>query len=319
VNIREFLYNSFRYLILIGFILIIAAAMVYFNRAFFRLRNLMNLVQQISIISIVAIGMTYVIISRAVDLSVGSNLAFSGALGVFIVNYTGSAFLGIVVALFAGITVGFLNGAMIGKFKISPVIATLATMILARGLTIWITDADSVWVKNKLFLWIGQAYIGPIPAVLPLVIASFYFGNLFLKNTVFGRNTFATGGNIASARAAGVKVENQIVFTFAICGLLVGIASIVAVGRMSSAQPWAGFGLEFEVITAVVLGGTSLKGGQGSIIGTILGTVLIGVLSNSMALLNIPAWYLNIIRGNVLIIAVLLDRVGLLTIQARAR
>jgi len=304
---------------LIGFIILIAVGMIFINRAFFRLRNLMNLVQQISIISIVATGMTFVIVSKGIDLSVGSNLAFAGALGVFFVNYTGSTFFGIIVSIFAGILIGLLNGGMIGKLKISPFIATLATMILARGLTIWITGADSVWVKNKLFLWIGQAYIGPIPAVLPVVIISFCLGNLVLKNTAFGMYTFAIGGNIESAKTAGVNVQRQVVYTFALCGLLVGIASIVAVGRMGSAQPWAGFGLEFEAITAVVLGGTSLKGGEGSMIGTILGTVIIGALGNSMALLNIPAWYLNIIRGSLLIIAVLLDRVRLLRIQARAQ
>ena len=304
---------------LIGFIILIAVGMIFINRAFFRLRNLMNLVQQISIISIVATGMTFVIVSKGIDLSVGSNLAFAGALGVFFVNYTGSTFFGIIVSIFAGILIGLLNGGMIGKLKISPFIATLATMILARGLTIWITGADSVWVKNKLFLWIGQAYIGPIPAVLPVVIISFCLGNLVLKNTAFGMYTFAIGGNIESAKTAGVNVQRQVVYTFALCGLLVGIASIVAVGRMGSAQPWAGSGLEFEAITAVVLGGTSLKGGEGSMIGTILGTVIIGALGNSMALLNIPAWYLNIIRGSLLIIAVLLDRVRLLRIQARAQ
>lgn len=319
VKARDFFYNNFRYVILIGLIILIAVGMIFINSAFFRLSNLMNLVQQISIISIVAIGMTFVIISKGIDLSVGSNLAFAGALGVYFVNATGSVFIGIVISIFAGIIIGLLNGVMIGKFKVSPFMATLATMILARGLTIWITDADSVWVENKLFLWIGQAYIGRIPVVLPLIVVSFYLGHLFLKSTVFGRNTFAIGGNIASAKAAGVNVDRQIVYTFVLCGLMVGIASIVAVGRMSSAQPWAGYGLEFEVITAVVLGGTSLKGGKGSMIGTILGTVIIGVLGNSMALLNIPAWYLNIIRGSILIFAVLLDRVGILTVQARAK
>ena len=316
---KEFVYNNFRYLILIGLIILIAVAMSFINRAFFRLSNLMNLVQQISIISIVTIGMTIIIISKSIDLSVGSNLAFAGALGVYFVNSIGSAFIGIVVSIIAGVLIGLLNGVMISKLKVSPFMATLSTMVLARGLTIWITDADSVWVKNKLFLWIGQAYIGPMPAVLLLVVIGFCLGYIFLNNTVFGRNAFAIGGNIASARAAGVNVERQIIYTFALCGLMVGIASIVAVGRMGSAQPWAGFGLEFEVITAVVLGGTSLKGGQGSIVGTILGTVIIGVLGNSMALLNIPAWYLNIIRGSVLIFAVLLDRIGVLTIQARAK
>lgn len=319
MKIREFFYKKFRYVILVGFILFIAFGMVFINSAFFRFSNLMNLVQQISVLSIVAIGMTFVIISKGIDLSVGSNLAFAGALGVYVVNLTGNAFLGMLVSLIAGASIGLLNGLMIGRFKISPFMATLATMVLARGLTIWITDADSVWVKNKLFLWLGQAYIGRVPAVLFPVVVSLYLGNLFLKNMVFGRNTFAIGGNIMAARAAGVKPARQIVYTFMLCGAIVGLASVIAVGRMSSAQPWAGQGLEFEVITAVVLGGTSLRGGEGSMMGTLFGAILIGVLGNSLALLNIPAWYLNIIRGVVLIVAVLLDRAGLLTLQARAK
>lgn len=316
---KEFIYNNFRYLILIGLIILIAVAMSFINRAFFRLSNLMNLIQQISIISIVAIGMTTIIISKSIDLSVGSNLAFAGALGVYFVNSIGSASIGIVVSILAGALIGLLNGVMIGKLKVNPFMTTLSTMVLFRGLTILITDADSVWVKNKLFLWIGQAYMGPIPAVLPLVVIGFFLGYIFLNNTVFGRNTYAIGGNIVSARASGVNTERQIIYTFVLCGLVVGIASIVAVGRMGSAQPWAGSGLEFEVITAVVLGGTSLRGGQGSIIGTILGTVIIGVLGNSMALLNVPAWYLNIIRGSVLIFAVLMDRIGVLTTRVRTK
>lgn len=308
LSLREFINRNFKKLILLGFIFILFLLMLFINPTFFNFSNLMNLIQQISVLSMVSIGMTFVIISKCIDLSVGANLAIAGAIGVYVVNSTGNVFLGMMSSIVAGSSVGLLNGLMVGKFKINPFMATLATMVLIRGLTIWINDSNSVFVTNKLFLWIGQMYLGPFPAVLIPVLISFYLGHFFLQKSVFGKRTFAVGGDYITAKTVGINVERQIIYTFVLCGAIVGIASILSVGRTGSSQPGAGSGLEFEVITAVVIGGTSLRGGEGSMIGTILGVVIIGILANSLALLNIPAWYLNIFRGLVLIIAILADK-----------
>jgi ribose transport system permease protein len=281
-----------------------------FKPVFLTVDNLLNLVSQVSILATVCVGMTFVIISGGIDISVGSSVAFSGAVGAYFLNLSGSAGIGMASAILLSAVLGAANGTMIGKFRMSPFIATLATMVLARGLALYFTDAKSVPVSNAVFVWLGQSSVGPVPAVLLLIVAVYLLANLLLNRTVFGRDTFAIGGNISAATASGRRVNRTIFFVYSFAGAMAGIGSIITVGRLSSAQPWAGLGLEFDVITAVVLGGTSLSGGEGSIRGTLLGALIFAVIANGLDLLNVGPFYTNVFRGVVLLVVVLIDRLS---------
>lgn len=297
-----------RYFILLGIIALVLVVFSALNPVFFRLGNLMNFIGQAAVLSVLSIGMTFVIISGGLDLSIGSSLALSGAVAGIVLKITNNALLGILAALLGGSLIGLLNGFLIGKTKISPFMATLATMTVARGLAISVTGAESIAVNNKALLWLGQASIGPLPVVFLLIMVMYIFGYYLLKRSVFGRNTYAIGGNTTAARIMGINITRNIILIYIFNGILVGLAALITIGRMSSIQPWSGQGLEFEVITAVILGGAILAGGEGTIIGTLLGAILVGIIANGLTLLNITNYYLNIIRGFILILAVIFDK-----------
>ena len=297
-----------RIAVLLAILVVLVIGISIAKPEFLSVLNLLNLVRQISILATVCVGMTFVIVSGGIDISVGSSIAFSGAFGVFVLNATGSALLGMIASLVFGSAVGAANGIMIGKFRMSPFIATLATMVLARGLALSLTNAKSVPVTSPAFVWLGQASVGPLPAVLLFMIVLYLLSGFVLNRTVLGRDTFAIGGNRLAAVAAGRRVDATILYIYILAGVTVGIGSIITVGRLSSAQPWAGLGLEFDVITAVVLGGTSLSGGEGDIKGTLLGALIFGVIANGLDLLNVGPFYTSVFRGVVLLVVVLIDR-----------
>ena len=307
----QFVRKYFRFFILIGMIILLVIIFGIISPPFLNLSNIMNLIGQTSVLAILSIGMTFVIISRGLDLSIGSNIAFSGVIAVTILTLTNNAVLSIIGALIGGSLIGVINGIMIGNFKISPFMTTLATMIFARGLAIGISNAESLGIDNKILLWLGQTRLGPLPITFFLIIVLYCVADRVLKHSVFGRNVYAIGGNLIASRIIGINIERHLVFIYVLNGVLVGIASVVTLGRLSSAQPWSGQGLEFAVITAVILGGTSLVGGEGSIRGTLLGVILIGLLSNGLMLLNIRNYYLSIIRGVILILALIFDNLSL--------
>jgi len=280
-----------------------------FNKNFLGFRNIMNIIRQTSVIAVVAIGMTFVIIGGGIDLSVGSNIAFGGAVGAILVTLTGSSFLGILGSLISCTAIGLLNGIAVGSFGISPLMMTLGTMALARGLTLGLLHAVSIIVKNDIFNWLGQGEIGLVPAVVIFLLIVYVFFYFFSSKNSFGLRVYAVGGNKSAANASGVNTKNIIMCTYVITGLLVGFGSIITVGRLLSAQPWSGLGLEFDVITAVIIGGTSLKGGEGNIIGTLFGAMVVGVLANGMSFLSISPFYQYIFRGLIILIVVYIDNV----------
>ena len=280
------------------------------NPRMLRLSNLMNVAQQTSVLALLAIGMTFVILTGGVDLSVGSNIAFSGAAAVIIANATGNPTLGFPVAIVVGMAIGSLNGFMVGALRISCFIATLATMTLARGLALTMTEAESVAVQDRALKWLGQAQWGYLPVSLLLVIVCYLVFSHVLQRTPWGKYTLAVGGNERAARSMGIRTSLVTAAAYLLNGGLVGIGSVVTIGRLSSAQPWAGLGLEFEVITAVVLGGTSLKGGEGGLPGTILGVMIVGIINNGLGLMNISPFFQYIAKGSILLIAVFADQVG---------
>ena len=280
------------------------------NSSFIDPGNLKNLLRQVSINALISFGMTFVILTGGIDLSVGSILALSSALmGSFIVDGL-DPILAIVVACLIGAALGAVNGLVITYGKVAPFIATLATMTIFRGLTLVYTNGNPIsgLTENEAFLNFGQGYFLelPVPAVMMLIM----FGILYfiLHKTPLGRKTYAVGGNEKVSFIAGIKINRIKIFAYTVTGMLCGMAGAILTSRLNSAQPTAGTGYELDAIAAVVLGGTSLSGGKGRIVGTLVGALIIGTLNNGLNILNVSSFYQQVVKGIVILLAVLMDR-----------
>ncbi|HHY46420.1 MAG TPA: ATP-binding cassette domain-containing protein [Firmicutes bacterium] len=316
-RLRQFISTNFRLLALLGIILALIVLFTFIAPNFLSFKNAMNIVGQIATLAFVAIGMTFVILTGGIDLSVGSSLALAGVAAALAVPVGGSL-LGFLAAIGTSCLVGLINGLMIGKARVSPFMATLAMMALARGLTIAITDGKAITVIDPVFNWLAQGMVGPMPVVLFTLIPVYLLWHMVLTRHVLGRYTYAVGGNELASRASGLSTGRVIATVYTMAGFFVGIGSIVTVGRLTSAQPLAGLGLEFEVITAVVLGGTSLAGGEGDILGTILGVCIVGILTNGLGLIDIVPFWQYVVKGIMILAAVLIDQFSR-SLEARSR
>jgi len=297
-----------------GILVVLILLCIFFTFAtptFFTVKNLFNILRQVSIIGIVAVGMTFVLLSGGIDLSVGSLVAVTGVTAAQLIVGSGvNPVLAMLVGLLASIALGTITGTVIQKFDLPPMIATLGMMTIARGLAFIITGGFSVWGMPEEFAMIGQGYLWVIP--IPVIIMLFFFavGGFILNKTRWGRYFYAMGGNREAARLAGINVARLRILTFTISGFLCGIAGIVLMFRINSGQPSGGTGLEMDVITATVLGGVSLSGGEGRIFGVLIGCLIIGVLANGLIILNVGEYYQMVVKGIVLIFAVTLDKMG---------
>lgn len=298
-----------RFLSLCAIAVVLAIVFGMLNNNFFGINNLTNIIRQSAVLAILSIGMTFVILTGGIDLSVGSNLALGGALAVTVYNMTnGNVFLSFLVAIVSCTLVGLLNGILVAKLHISAFIATLAVQFAARGLTMVITSGNAIKIDSAAYRFLSQGDVfGVVPVVLFLIAALFVVFMFLCDRTVYGRQIYALGGNKTAARAMGVRVVRREISTYVLTGLLAGIAAIVTVGRVSSAQPTAGNGLEFDVIIAVVIGGTSLSGGVGSLSGTIFGCIIMGFISNGMGLQNTQPYAEYIIKGILILLSVYFD------------
>ena len=297
-----------RYGILIGLIGLITGFSVLSER-FFTISNMLIVMRQTSIVAFLAVGMSFVIIGAGIDLSVGSVLAFSGAVGAGVMQ-NGGIFFGILAGLALGTALGAFNGIVITKLKIPAFIATLAMMAIARGGTLVYTDGRPITGLPSSFAFLGRGYIGNVPFPIILMLIIFILAYIILKLTRFGRYVYATGGNINAARASGIKVDNVIISTFAISGFLSGLTGMVLASRLNSAQPTAGVGYELDAIAAVVLGGTNLFGGEGELWGTLVGAFIMGILNNGLNMLNVSSFYQQVVKGIVILIAVTVAQSG---------
>lgn len=297
-----------RYGILIGLIGLITGFSVLSER-FFTISNMLIVMRQTSIVAFLAVGMSFVILGAGIDLSVGSVLAFSGAVGAGVMQ-NGGIFFGILAGLALGTALGAFNGIVITKLKIPSFIATLAMMAIARGGTLVYTDGRPITGLPSSFAFLGRGYIGNVPFPIILMLIIFVLAYIVLKLTRFGRYVYATGGNINAARASGIKVNNVIISTFAISGFLSGLTGMVLASRLNSAQPTAGMGYELDAIAAVVLGGTNLFGGEGELWGTLVGAFIMGILNNGLNMLNVPSFYQQVVKGIVILIAVTVAQSG---------
>ncbi|ARF68867.1 ribose ABC transporter permease [Paenibacillus larvae subsp. pulvifaciens] len=294
---------------LLGLIILIIIVSVL-NPSFLEPLNILNLLRQVSINALIAFGMTFVILTGGIDLSVGSILALSSA---FVANMLVSGFepiLAIIIGCFLGGMMGMINGLMITQGKMAPFIATLATMTIFRGLTLVYTDGNPITGlgDSMTFQLLGRGYQFGIPVPAITMIITFAVLWVILHKTSFGRKTYAIGGNEKAAIVSGIKVSRFKIMIYSLAGLLSALAGAILTSRLNSAQPTAGTSYELDAIAAVVLGGTSLSGGRGRIVGTLIGALIIGTLNNGLNLLGVSSFYQMVVKGIVILIAVLIDR-----------
>jgi len=294
---------------LIGLI-IFAVIVSVLNPRFLTHANILNVLRQTSINSIIAIGMTLVILTGGIDLSVGSILAFCGAVMASLLNAGHNPILALIVTLALGLVFGFFNGFLVSKMKLQAFIVTLVTMTFLRGATLVFTEGKPITVDDGglFFENIGGGYLFDIPIPIYIMIALFVAGHYLLMHTKFGRYTYAIGGNEEATKLSGINVDKVKMWVYGLCGMLSALAGVILTSRLYSAQPTAGSGYELDAIAAVVLGGTSLAGGVGRVAGTALGALIIGVLGNALNLLNVSSYYQMMIKAIVILIAVLIDR-----------
>lgn len=288
------------------FLLVIILSIV--SSDFLTVSNIFNVLRQVSINALIAFGMTFVILTGGIDLSVGSTLALSSALSAGLMASGGDPFLAIVVGLLAGLVMGAFNGILVAKGNVAPFIATLATMTVFRGLTLVYTEGKPITGLPDSFGLVGKSFFLQIPMPVIWMLLSFVALYFILKHTTFGRHVYALGSNEEATRLSGISTTKVKIWVYSISGLFASLAGIILTSRLNSAQPTAGTSYELDAIAAVVLGGTSLSGGKGWIVGTLIGAMIIGVLNNGLNLLNVSSFYQLVAKGAVILIAVLLDR-----------
>lgn len=294
--------------LLVIFVIAFAAVSV-FVPSFITERNMLGLFQSVVTIGIVSCTMMFCLASRDFDLSVGSIVAFTGMVAVMASNASGSIIVGLIAALACGTFVGFVNGVIIAKLKINALITTLATMQIVRGLALISSDGRAVGINDPGFYQLALSRFFGIPTPIWIMVILFCLFGFLLNRSVFGRNTLAIGGNPEASRLAGVNVDGMRIWIFTIQGLVCAVAGILLASRITSGQPNAATGLELSAISACVLGGVSLAGGRAAIVGVIVGVLILGIAENAMNLLNIQAFYQYLVRGLILLLAVLLDNV----------
>ena len=302
-SVAEF-YSKFG-IVLIFVLLFVIMSVV--NRNFISGVNLRNVVRQVVVITILACGEQLMLISGMVDLSPGRVLAFAGTLSAYCMMKTGNLFLALVVGLACGLLFGAINGALITAFDIPPFIATLASMQMADGAIMAFTGGQNYSNLPASFNFLGQGYIGFIPFPVVIMILVLIITYIILAWTPMGRSLYAIGGNQAAALASGIRVKRSKFFACAFGGVCTGLAGILLMARMSSGQPAAGEGMEMDAITAVIVGGTSMSGGVGNILNTIVGSLIIGIIKNFMNLPNINSSFQDIVLGILICVAVIID------------
>lgn len=281
------------------------------NPSFLTTNNLLNLLLQVTANGFIAFGMTFVILTGGIDLSVGSSLALSSALAAGLIGGGLPVPVAIVLAICLGGLFGMLNGLLIAYGKLAPFIVTLATMTIFRGATLVYTNGNPVTKglsDSFLFQFLGQGYIVGTPFPVILMFLVFVILAILLHKTAFGKAVYALGGNEKAAYISGIKLNKVKIIIYTISGMMASLSGLIITSRLSSAQPTAGASYEMDAIAAVVLGGTSLSGGKGRIWGTLIGALIIGVLNNGLNIIGVSAFWQQVVKGIVILIAVLLDR-----------
>ena len=297
-----------RFGLLISFLLL-CAVLTFLSDRFLTVGNWQNILRQSSINLIIAIGMTYVILTAGIDLSVGAVLALSTVVTADLLQRGIPVIPTMILGLTIGGILGLVSGMLVSRVKVPPFVATLGMMTVARGLALTYTQGRPITGLPDFFRTIGTGYLGPIP--MPIIVAGITFlaAYILLTRTRMGMNIYALGNNPVAAHYAGIATSGYTTFVYVLAGALAALAGMILVARLDSAQPTAGISYEFDAIAAVVVGGTSFAGGQGSLFGTLLGVLVISVLNNGLNLLNISSFYQPVVTGVVIALALLLYKV----------
>lgn len=293
-------------------LLILCVIMSILNDRFWTWGNIITVLRQTSINAVIAAGMTFAILIGGIDLSVGSVLAICGAVAATMISSGMDPVFAVLLTLLLGLGIGLVNGVLISKGRLQPFIATLGTMTLLRGFTLVYTQGKPISTSgadgSAIFSKIGTGYFLHIPIPIYIMILVFIIAYYILRHLRMGRYIYALGSNEEATVYSAIKTDNVKLFVYSASGLLAALAGIIVTARLGSAQPTAGAGYELDAIAAVVLGGTSMSGGIGTISGTVIGALIIGLLNNALNLLQVPSYYQDVAKGVVILIAVLLDR-----------
>ncbi len=304
-NLKLFAKNNIPLLGLLALIIALTIASPYFLTK----NNILNVLRQASINGLISIGLFIVILTGGIDLSVGSTLAFTSMFMAIRIDNGMNSSVAILLALMLGVIIGALNGLIVSKGKVQAFIATLGTMMVFRGLTLFISDGLPVSnLGDGLISYIGRGYLFGVPFPVIILLISFIVVGLILSKTIFGKRVYAIGGNPKAAKLSGINIDKNIIIVFAISGFFAALAGVILTSRVNSAVPTAGTAYELNAIAAVVIGGASLAGGKGRITGTFIGVLVIAVLSNGLNLLGVSAYLQQVITGSIILFAVLSDR-----------
>lgn len=289
---------------------VLCAVVAYLLPPFLTTNNILNVLRQTSITGIVAVGMTFVIITGGIDISVGSMVAVTGVVSAMLLQAGHDVGVAIAVSLLVGMSLGLVNGLIIAYGRVMPFVATLGTMYLFRGLALIITNGQAIWRLPDNFLEIGTGYVLGIPVPVIIAFLIYLAGHILLRRFTFGRYTIAIGGDEEAARLCGVSVQRVKLMTYVFCGLMSAVAGVVLAARLGSGQPSVGEGYELIAIAAAVIGGNALTGGKGTVWGTLLGALVLGVVSNALNLWGVASFFQIVITGCIVLVAVLAGKVN---------
>ncbi|MEH2437196.1 MAG: ribose ABC transporter permease [Nostoc sp.] len=289
-------------------LIIICILFAFLSPNFLTAGNIVNVLRQASINIVLATGMTFVILTGGIDLSVGSILGVSAVVALVVSLLPALSWAAVPAALLAGLLLGLVNGAIITFLDVPPFIVTLGSLTALRGLAFLVAKGTTLINPDINFAWVGNTYLGPIPWLVIIALLAIIASWFVLRQTVLGVQIYAVGGNERAARLTGIKVNRVLLFVYGISGLLAGLAGIMSASRLYSASGILGQGYELDAIAAVILGGTSFTGGIGTIGGTLLGALIIAILNNGLTLLNLSYFWQLVVKGLVIILAVVIDR-----------
>ncbi|WP_420961555.1 ABC transporter permease [Brucella sp. IR073] len=290
-------------------LIVVSILMGFASDNFFSVSNILNVLRQVSIVGILAVGMTFVILTGGIDLSVGAVMALAGTMAAgLMVHFGVPGAVGLLAGIAIAVGLGLFNGLLVTWGRMPAIIVTLATMGIARGAGLIYSGGYPISGLPSWISWFGVGRIGTIPVPVIAMILVYIIAWILLERTPFGRHVYAIGGNETAAKLSGVKTGRIKLAVYAISGLTAGLASIILTGRLMSGQPNAGVGFELDAIAAVVLGGTAIAGGRGLILGTLIGAVLLGILNNGLNLMGINPYLQEIIRGFIILLAIYIAR-----------
>ncbi|HBF36105.1 MAG TPA: ribose ABC transporter permease [Firmicutes bacterium] len=285
-------------------LLLMSIALSFISSFFFTFSNMINVIRQVSLNAIISVGMTLVILTGGIDLSVGSVVALSGTISASLMAGGVNMWVAILIGILIGAVAGLINGLTITKLNVPPIITTLAMMTAARGIALVYTNGYPISNLPDSFVFLGRGYWGPIPIPGIIMVVIYILGYILLTQMKVGRYIYGLGGNEEAVHLSGISVTRIKILVYTICGIVSAVSGLILASRLDSGQPLAGSGFEMDAIAAVIIGGASISGGEGTMIGTIIGALIMNVLNNGLNLMNVNPYSQQIVKGVVLAAAV---------------